>query len=144
MNKINLHRTHRLLYRLAWLKAGFAIFLAVGVLFAREVIINTKTIPSNLFPAEVWGILWLMAGLTVATALIRQSFTMLRVGLVALTSIYAMFFTAALIGKLTGIVGSYSLFVSAVFLTKALICATLLTEPPINPSTAVKSSKDDQ
>jgi hypothetical protein len=52
-----------------------------------------------------------------------------------------MFFIGAVITKIAG-AENYSMFVAVVFLTKAVLCAVILAEPPINPRTAVKRGDD--
>lgn len=142
MKHIDLKRTHRLLYRLAWVKASFAIFLSLGVILLPQILIKESSLPDNLLSATAWGILWLIAGGTIAYGLIRKYYDPVRVGLVALCSLYFMFAIGAVFTAVFG-EGNYSMFIAVVFLTKSIICALILGEPPINPSTAVKEGQDE-
>lgn len=141
MKHINLRTTHRLLYRnsLSAALAGGAIGL--GILFAPDFFFGSYKVLKDTAPTFVWGILWTTASLTVLLGLFKFGYSVVRVGMGGLATLFFTWAVGILSNQIFNVT-PYSLISVPTWMLVAYLCMSTLSEPPINPSTAIKVTRD--
>lgn len=139
MKHINLRLTHRLLFRIIFVKALFSFLVGLGIFFLPQSFFASPGYISlnDLFPAPVWGLLWMAAGGISLAGILKLPYNYVRAGLASMTALYATWGTGLLANQIIN-VQPYSLLAVFVYFGSASVCAFLMLEPPINPVTAVK------
>lgn len=145
MNRINLRKTHRLLYRIYMVKALSALFVGLGILIAPNAVFGSiaySTI-TQYIPILLWGWLWIIFGSLIVYGLTSTRYKLARVGLAGLIILY-MTLTVGLFTSqfLPGahVAGSY-LFGVGTYAGLSAATFILLLEPPINPETAIQNKR---
>jgi len=143
MYKINLKKTHRLLYRVYMIKALSAVFVGLGILVAPAAVFGSiaySTITA-IVPPFWWGTLWLLFGTAIIFGLQSSRYRIARLGLAGLIVLYmtltAGLFTSQLLPESSG---SY-MFAVGTYAGLAITTFAILLEPPINPETAIGIKK---
>lgn len=145
MNRINLRKTHRLLYRIYMVKALSALFVGLGIILAPKAVFGSiaySTITS-IIPAIPWGMLWIIFGSAIIYGLTSTRYKVARLGLAGLIVLYMTLtvglFTSQLLPA-SQVSGSY-LFAVGTYAGLAAATFAVLLEPPINPETAIQTKR---
>lgn len=145
MNRINLRKTHRLLYRIYMVKALSALFVGLGILIAPNAVFGSiaySTI-TNIIPPVPWGALWVIFGGLIIYGLTSTRYKVARLGLAGLIVLYMTLtvglFTSQLLPE-SQVSGSY-LFAVGTYAGLAAATFAVLLEPPINPETAIQTKR---
>lgn len=144
MSHINLRVTHRLLWRLYGYRAIVSIIVGLGILFAPQTFANSAnyTTIEAVLPLQFAGLLWLIAGVMIAGALIKWPYKVARLGIAITIMLYFLWGTGILTNNLLNQPEVTSLFAVFAYYSLALTSFFMLLEPPLNPETAIKNKKD--
>ena len=142
--RINLRLTHRLLYRTYLVKGltatliGAATILFPGRMFGGPIHI----LIGDYIPISVFGLLWLVAGVSVLSGLYANRYMVSRMGMALMVSLFATTSASMLMEQVFGIVPSNYLATTAIYMSLALSSLMILLEPPVNPQTAIKTKTE--
>ena len=144
MKHINLHRTHRLLYRVILVKATFSALIGLGLLFFPAQFFGSQGYAAlgEVFPSLIWGVIWLGLALVTIAGLVKMPYAYVRVGLTGLAAVYMTWAIGILVNQVLNI-SPYSLLAVFVYMSASLVCTFLVMEPPINPATAAKDGEGE-
>lgn len=145
MTKIDLRKTHKLLYRIYMVKALVALFVGTGVLLAPQAVFGSiaySTITS-VIPVLVWGWLWVLFGASIVFGLTSTRYKLARLGMAGLVVLYMTMTVGLFASQMlpeTQVQGSY-MFGVGTYAGLAASTFILLLEPPINPETAIQTKR---
>lgn len=145
MTRIDLRKTHKLLYRVFMVKALVALFVGTGILIAPQAVFGSiaySTITS-VIPVTIWGALWVLFGSLIVTGLLSTRYKAARIGMAGLTVLYMTMTVGLFMSQMlpeAQVQGSY-MFGVGTYAGLAASTFILLLEPPINPETAIKTNK---
>lgn len=145
MSHIDLRLTHTLLFRLYGYRAIVSIIAGLGILFFPDVFAGSAsyvTITSTI-PLYISGILWLIAGIMIAGALIKWPYKMARMGIAITIALYFLWGTGILTNNLINLGSPTAIFAVLAYYSLSLTSFFMLLEPPINPETAIRSKKKE-
>lgn len=143
MKHIHLERTHRYLYRNTLAPAIAGSVIGLGILFAPDFFFGSYQVLKDTAPIYAWGLLWVGFSATVLLGLFKFSFNFIRVGMAGLATLFFTWAVGILTNQLFNVT-PYALISVSTYLLLAYLCASPLTEPPINPSTAIKVTGDEK
>lgn len=143
MKHINLRSTHRYLYRNALAYASAGAVIGLGILFAPDFFFGSYKVLKDTAPTIFWGLIWTLFSGVTFIGLFKYGYNFVRVGIAGLATLFFTWAIGILTNQLFNVV-PYALISIPTYLLIAYVGMSMLSEPPINPSTAIRVSRDEK
>lgn len=139
---INLRVTHKLLWKLYGCLAAASFVSGLGILLHPSAFMSNME--CTIIPHWLTGLLWLLCGGMIVGALIGLPYKVARLGLGISVVLYGLLGTGMLTSFLFS--GGPSAPVSTIISHYALALGAffILSEPPINPETAIRNKNKNK